>query len=62
MFVAMFPTRQTLFGISLQQEPMIGTVSFLKGSEGFFESYPQAMFQISIVMREEWPPSKFVDI
>ena len=41
-----------------QQQSMIGTVNFLKSAEGYFEAYPQATYQISIAMRDQWPPSK----
>ena len=58
MYAVVFPSKESLLGIPLTQESMIGTVNFLKASEGYFESYPQATYQISIAMRDQWPPSK----
>ena len=52
-----FPTRKYLFGIPLDNELLIGNVNFFKASEGYFEAFPQAIYQISITMRDVWPPT-----
>ena len=55
-----FPSKQGLFGIPLHGDSLRGNVNFFKASEGYLEAFPQAVYQVSITMRDSWPPSKKV--
>ena len=61
IFAAMFPSQRSIFGLSLEQDALVGTVNFLKASEGYLEAYPQSIYQIAIAMRDQWPPSMYID-
>ena len=52
-----FPARKRLFDIPLDNEMLTGNVNFFKASEGYFEAFPQSIYQISITMRDVWPPT-----
>ena len=51
-FSAFFPSRTAIFGIPLDKDLMVGNVNFFKASEGYLESFPQAVYQLSIALRE----------
>ena len=51
-FSAFFPSQTAIFGIPLEKDLMVGNVNFFKASEGYLESFPQAVYQLSIAMRE----------
>ena len=58
-YSACFPAQKELFGIPLTEKDLLaGNVNFFKASEGYLEAYPQAIYQLSITMRDIWPPSK----
>ena len=44
-------------GVVLDDESLTGTSNFFKASEGYMEAYPQAVYQLSITLRDKWPPS-----
>ena len=46
-------------GVVLDDESLTGTSNFFKASEGYMEAYPQAVYQLSITLRDKWPPSNF---
>ena len=52
------PLRESIYGVPLDKDLMAGNLNFWKASEGYFEAYPQAVYQLSITMRDVWPPSK----
>ena len=56
-YSAVFPSKKDLIGIPLDSKLLAGNVNFFKASEGYLEEFPQAVFQISITMRDTWPPS-----
>ena len=61
-YSACFPAQKQLFGIPLTEKDLLaGNVNFFKASEGYLESYPQAVYQLSITLRDRWPPSKILD-
>ena len=52
-----FPARKYLFGIPLDNVMLTGNVNFFKASEGYLEAFPESIYQISITMRDVWPPT-----
>ena len=60
-YSACCPAKRELFGIPLEKDLLAGNVNFFKASEGYLESYPQAVYQLSITLRDQWPPSKLID-
>ena len=60
-YSACFPAQKELFGIPLTEKDLLaGNVNFFKASEGYLESFPQCVYQLSITMRDQWPPSKIL--
>ena len=49
-------------GVVLDDESLTGTSNFFKASEGYMEAYPQAVYQLSITLRDKWPPSNFEEL
>ena len=51
MVMAFRPNGIVLNGVLLRRETTLGNLNFYKGVEGFLESFPQAIYQTSILFR-----------
>ena len=51
MAMAFRPNGIVLNGVLLRSETTLGNLNFYKGVEGFLESFPQAIYQTSILFR-----------
>ena len=49
--MAFRPNGIVLNGVLLRSETSLGNLNFYKGVEGFLESFPQAIYQTSILFR-----------
>ena len=57
MVLDCFPSLKIMGG-PIDDDTLTGTCNFFKSSEGYMEAYPQAVYQLSITLRDKWPPSK----
>ena len=51
MIMAFRPNGIEVNGVLLRSDTASGNLNFYKGMEGFLESFPQAIYQISILLR-----------
>ena len=51
MIMAFRPNGIVVNGVLLRSDTASGNLNFYKGMEGFLESFPQAIYQISILLR-----------
>ena len=51
MLMVFMPEGIQVNGVLLRSDTAAGNLNFYKGIEGFLESFPQAVYQISIVFR-----------
>ena len=51
MLLVFWPEGIHVNGVLLRSETSAGNLNFYKGVEGFLESFPQAIYQISILLR-----------
>ena len=51
MLMVFWPNGVNVNGVLLRSETSAGNLNFYKGIEGFLESFPQAIYQISISLR-----------
>ena len=51
MLMVFMPEGIQVNGVLLRSDTAAGNLNFYKGIEGFLESFPQAIYQISIVFR-----------
>ena len=51
MLMAFMPEGIQVNGVLLRSDTAAGNLNFYKGIEGFLESFPQAIYQISILFR-----------
>ena len=51
MAMAFKPNGIEFNGVLLRSDTAAGNLNFYKGMEGFLESFPQAIYQFSILMR-----------
>ena len=58
MIMAFKPEGILIKGVLLKGETTIGNLNFYKSIEGFLESYPQSIYQVSLVLRSTAMPGK----
>ena len=51
MVMAFKPEGIVVSGVLLRKDTTLGNLNFYKSVEGFLESFPQAIYQISILLR-----------
>ena len=51
MLMVFMPEGIQVNGVLLRSDTAAGNLNFYKGIEGFLESFPQAIYQISILFR-----------
>ena len=59
-YSACFHVKKEVFGIPLDKDLLSGNVNFFKASEGYLESFPQVVYQLSITMRDKCLPCKII--